>query len=57
MNKVQSKFVCDCLENEHLLTEWESQFINNIADKDENYQLSDKQNSILNRIIGKVNRN
>jgi len=56
MNRVQIKFIKDALEYEDHLNEWEQQFINNLAEKDESYQLSDKQNEILNRIIDKVNR-
>lgn len=51
MNKVQIKMITDALDNEHELTEWESEFINALAEKDnEVYDLSTKQQSILNRI-------
>lgn len=53
MNKIQRKFVIDALDQEHKLTEWESQYINDLAERDEqnpDYVLSDKQNEILNRI-------
>lgn len=56
MNRVQIKFIKDALVYEDHLTEWESKFINDLASKPEGYNLSDKQNQILNRIIDKVNR-
>lgn len=57
MNKVQRKFVLDALDQEHKLSEWESQFVNDLAERDEqnpDYVLSDKQNEILNRIQRKL---
>jgi hypothetical protein len=57
MNRVQRKFVIDALDQEHKLSEWESQFINDLADRDENQpdlKLSDKQNEVLNRIQRKL---
>lgn len=54
MNKVQIKFIQDAMDNEDKLTSWEWDFINNLADKSEDYELSEKQNAILNRIQGKV---
>lgn len=57
MNKVQRRFVIDALDQEEILTEWESRFINDLAEKDEQFpdmKLSDKQNEILNRIQGKL---
>lgn len=54
MNRVQIRFIKDALDQEHKLTEWESQFINDLAEKPDDYELSEKQNSILNRIQGKL---
>ena len=54
MNRVQIRFIKDALEQEHKLTSWESDYINDLAEKDGGYELSDKQNSILNRIQGKL---
>lgn len=57
MNRVQRKFVMDALDQEHKLTEWESQFINDLAARDEDQpdrELSDRQNEILNRIQRKL---
>jgi hypothetical protein len=57
MNKVQRRFVLDALDQEHKLTDWESQFINDLAERDEqdpNRELSDRQNEVLNRIQRKL---
>lgn len=56
MNRVQKKFVCDALDNEHLLTEWELEFLNNLVDRFDDRDLTEKQNEVLNRINTKVNR-
>lgn len=56
MNRIQIKFIVDALDREDVLSEWEWDFINDLADKPEDYELSDKQNSILNRISQKINR-
>ena len=55
MNRIQAKFVTDALEYQAHLTEWECKFISDLADKNDDYILSEKQNSILNRISQKVN--
>lgn len=54
MNRVQTHFVKDALDNEDELTSWEWDFINSLADKDDDYELSEKQNEILNRIQRKI---
>lgn len=57
MNRVQRKFVLDALDQEEKLSEWESMYINDLAERDEqnpDYTLSDKQNEILNRIQRKL---
>lgn len=57
MNRVQRKFVLDALDQEHKLTEWEHQFISDLAERDEHSPdkaLSDRQNEILNRIQRKL---
>ena len=56
MNRVQKKFICDALEEEHLLSDWESDFVNDLADKDDDYELSEMQNSTLNRISQMLSR-
>lgn len=54
MNKVQSKFIMDALDQPEKLSDWENDFIMSLAHKDENYELSQKQNEILNRISQKL---
>lgn len=54
MDRVQRKFIKDALDCEHDLTEWEAKFINDLAEKPDDYELSDKQNEILNRIQRKT---
>ena len=48
-NGFQKKVISDALENEHLLTEWEWEFINSLAELPEHVTLSDRQNEIINR--------
>lgn len=55
MNRIQKKFICDALDSEHMLSEWESQFINDLAERPDDYELSNKQNEVLNRISQKIN--
>lgn len=57
MNKVQRKFILDALDQEHKLSEWECQFVNDLAERDKKNPdavLSDKQNAVLNRIQRKL---
>lgn len=54
MNRVQIQIIKDALDQEHELDEWESGFINNLADKDADYELSDTQNHHLNKIGSKL---
>jgi len=53
MNKIQTKFVIDAIEDPSKLTDWEYDFINTLADRDEDYELSPKENKILNIISQK----
>lgn len=55
-NRIQRKFIIDALDNQELLTEWEIDFINSIADKKDHEELTEKQNAVLNRISQKINR-
>lgn len=54
MNRVQKKFICEAMDNESDLTQWEIEFISSLADKPDEYELSEKQNKILNRIQRKI---
>jgi len=53
MNGFQRKIISDALEDPDRLTEWEYDFVNNLADKDDFIDLTDKQNAIVNRISQK----
>lgn len=53
MNNIQKKFINDALDFPEPLTEWENEFVESLADKEETYILSEKQNEILNRISQK----
>lgn len=55
-NKLQIKFIKDAMDEPEKLTDWENEFINNIADLADDRELTEKQNSILNRIVTKLNR-
>ena len=54
MNRVQKGFIKDAMDMDHTLSEWEFNFINDLAEKDDNYELSEKQNEVLNRIQRKI---
>jgi len=54
MNTVQISIIKGAIDNEHLLSEWESEFVNSIAEREDNYLLSEKQIEIVNRIGNKV---
>lgn len=54
MNRLQKQIIKDAIEYPETLTEWEIDFIDNIAGKDDNYELSNAQNSTLNGIGSKI---
>jgi len=54
MNRLQIQIIKDAIDYPEKLSEWEAEFIDNLADKEDDYELSDKQNSVLNRIGSKV---
>ncbi len=54
MNRVQIRFVKDALDQEDKLSEWEAKFVNDLAEKGDDYELSDKQNAALNKIQRKL---
>jgi len=53
MNKFQKKIVIDAMDDPEQLSVWEFDFIQSMADKDDDYELSDKQNKVINRISQK----
>lgn len=56
MNGFQKKMIKDALDYEEHLSEWEVEFINDIANKDDSYILSKSQNHIVNRISEKIGK-
>jgi len=54
MDKVQISIIKGALDNEIALSDWEIQFVNDIAEKGDDYTLSEKQIEIVNRIGNKV---
>ena len=54
MNKLYKRMILDGLENEEMLTEWEVEFINNLAEKPDDYEFSEKQKEVLKRIEHKI---
>ena len=53
MNGFQKKIITDALDDPEPLSDWEYDFINDLAERSDEYELSDKQNVIVNRISGK----
>lgn len=56
MNGMQKKFVLDALDSEDKLSDWEWDFINSLADLPDDKELTERQNSVLNRISQTINR-
>lgn len=54
MNRVQISIIKQALDHPEVLDDWEYDFINDMADKEDDYPVSDKQNQILNRISNKL---
>ena len=54
MNRIQAKFVEDAMEQDEKLTDWEAGFIDTLYNRDDDYELSEKENTILNRISQKL---
>lgn len=54
MNRIQIQFVKDALDQPENLTDWENKFVGDLADKPDSYELSEKQNAILNKISQKL---
>lgn len=42
MNKVQKLFIKEAMENDFKLSEWEFNFINDLAERDDEYELSER---------------
>lgn len=53
MNGFQKKIIKDAIEDPEPITDWEYDFVNSLAEKGDDYVLSEKQNDIVNRISQK----
>ena len=54
MNSYHITIIKQALDHPGLLSEWEDEFINNIAERDDDYNLSEKQIEVLNKIEHKI---
>ena len=54
MDRFYQRIILDALDNGHLLTPWEIGFVDDLAEKDNDYVLSDNQKKVLLRIENKV---
>lgn len=54
MNGFQQSIVDSAMDQSEKLTAWECDFIGDMADKPDDYELSEKQNKIINRIAQKL---
>lgn len=54
MNRVQKRFVKDAMDQPEKLTDWENKFIDDLSEKPDSYELSEKQNAALNKIQNKL---
>lgn len=50
----QIKTIEDATANPHKLTEWEVEFIDGLAKRSKDYELSDRQETVLVRIFKKL---
>ncbi len=54
MNRIQKRFIKDAIDQPENLTDWENNFISDLAEKPDSYELSEKQNAVLNKISQKL---
>lgn len=54
MNGLQRKIITKALDASDELTEWEHDFVSGLAEKGDDYELSERQSHVLNRIWGKL---
>lgn len=54
MNNFQLQVLNRAVDNPGALTSWELDFVDSLLEKDEDYELSDKQNHALNKISEKL---
>lgn len=56
MNGLQKKIILRALDAPEELTEWEVDFISDMAGRDDTYSVSVNQNKVLNRIWEKLDQ-
>lgn len=54
MRASQLRVISVALDNPDALTYWENEFINNLADREDSYELSEKQEATLDSIWDKL---
>ena len=54
MNGFQLRIIEKAIENDHVLSAWESDFIASLDDLPESQELTTKQNHVLNNISEKI---
>ena len=54
MNGLQQRWLEKADEQSDQLSDWKQEFVENLLTKSEHYELSDKQNSVLNKINTKL---
>jgi len=54
MTNFQKKIILRAMDHLGDLTEWEAEFIDSLAKREEDYELSSKQNHFLNEIQKKL---
>ena len=54
MDRFYNRIILDGLDHPELLSEWECGFIASLAEKDEDFELSDKQKEVLRKIEHKI---
>lgn len=54
MNGYQKKRIEGCLARDSKLTAWETDFLESLDDRPDDYELSEKQNDCLNDIAARV---
>lgn len=56
MNRIQRRFIRECVEGKDLLDDWQRGFIEALAARPEDAELTENENHKLNECIGVVNR-
>jgi hypothetical protein len=57
VNRIQKQIVKDALDTPEILSDWQYDFVNDLADKEDCYELTEKQNTQLNKIGSRIAEN